>query len=147
MFDRTGTTQPSRPASVFSAQSIDTVVADTSYRGYPSEQAYLDALRAWASSKMYQENDDQLPGFYGHNTVDDILLKQGCVRGVKKTKTKRRATLAPQLDTVVEGNGCASVSSMHSSINVAGATKAANPSTERRGSAFKRVFSRRKTVA
>ena len=140
MFDRTPQAQSSRPVSLFSAQSIDTVVADTSYRGFPSEEAYLDALKAWAHSKMFYETDDQLTGFYGHKTVDDVLHKQGTFRGAKKSK--RRATVAPQLDTVVENNSSASALSRHSSANV----DAANASEENRGSKLKRVFTRRKTV-
>ena len=144
-FDRSPQTQPSRPASVFSAQSIDTVVADRRYKGFPSEQAYLEALKEWAQSKMFYEAEDQLSGFYGKKTVDDILSKQGCVRGVKKnTREQRRATVAPRLDTVTEHNGSATALSRHSSAQAAVDT--ADAPAEGTGSRLKRVFSRRKTV-
>lgn len=146
-FDRNPHAPASRPASIFSAQSIDTLVTpDTSYRGYPSEQAYLDALKAWAQAKMFYEADEQLSGFYGNNTVDDILVKQGTVRGAKKVpKSKRRATLTPQLATVAENNTSASALSRHSSTGAAAETNDAT--TETKGSKLKRVFARRKTVA
>lgn len=95
---------------------------------------------------MYYEADEQLSGFYGNNTVDDILVKQGTFRGAKKTpKSKRRATLAPQLATVAENNSSASALSRHSSAN--GATETNDAATESKGSKLKRVFTRRKTVA
>jgi len=146
VFDRPAQISPSRPASVFSAQSIDTVVADTSYRGFPSEEAYLNALKAWANSKMFYEADDQLSGYYGKKTVDDILLKQGTTRGAKKTpRSQRRATVAPQLDTVAEHNGSASALSRQSSANVA--ADSTDAPAEGKASKLKRVFTRRKTVA
>ncbi|OCT51280.1 hypothetical protein CLCR_09227 [Cladophialophora carrionii] len=145
VFDRDPQTQPSRPASIFSAQSIDTVVADQGYRGFPSEQAYLDALKAWAQSKMYYEADDQLSGFYGKKTVDDILSKQGTTRGTKKSsREQRRATVAPQLGTVAEHNGSAAALSRHSSANAAVDNSTAP--AESKGSRLKRVFGRRKTI-
>ncbi|KAJ9606538.1 hypothetical protein H2200_008546 [Cladophialophora chaetospira] len=145
VFNQIDPIQPSRPASVFSAQSIDTVVADRRYKGFPSEEAYLQALKEWAQSKMYYEAEDQLSGFYGKKTVDDILTKQGSVRGTKRnTREQRRATVAPQLDTVTEHNGSAAALSRHSSANVAVDTAVAPP--EGAGSKLKRVFTRRKTV-
>jgi hypothetical protein len=141
-FDRNTQIQSSRPASVFSAQSIDTLVTDQSYRGFPSEQAYLNALKAWAESKMFFEADEVLTGFYGKNTVDDVLKNQGTSRDAKKPSRKqRRATVAPQLATVAEQNGSASALSRHSSANVADGSGQAD-----KGSKLKRVFSRRKTV-
>ncbi|OAP60314.1 hypothetical protein AYL99_05316 [Fonsecaea erecta] len=142
-FDRNP--QPSRPASIFSAQSIDTLVADQSYRGFPSEQAYLDALKEWAQSKMYYESDEQLQGFYGTNTLDDILSKQGTTRGAKKpVRKQRRATVAPQLPTLAEHNGSATTLSRQNSAAAGAAT--ANAPTEVKGSKLKRVFTRRKTI-
>ena len=78
-----------RSPSVFSAASIDTLVGDQSYRGFPSRQAYLEALREWAEEKMYYHPTEQLRGFYGQKTVDEILDNQG-----GKIPTSRRATVA-----------------------------------------------------
>jgi hypothetical protein len=142
VFDRTNSAPPLRPGSIFSAQSIDTVVADTSYRGFPSEQAYLDALKAWAQSKMYYETGDQMSGFYGKETVDDVLHKQGTVR--KPLRSKRRATVAPQLDTVAERDGSNTALSRHSSAHAATDTTAPQP--EAKESRLKKVFTRRKTL-
>ncbi|KIW95697.1 uncharacterized protein Z519_04282 [Cladophialophora bantiana CBS 173.52] len=144
-FDRNPQLQSSRPASIFSAQSIDTLVADQSYRGFPSEQAYLDALKEWAQSKMYYESDEQLQGFYGTKTLDDILTRQGTPRSAKKnTRDQRRATVAPQLATVTEHNGSAAALSRENSV--AAATNPTHTQTEGKGSKLKRVFTRRKSV-
>ncbi|KIY00902.1 uncharacterized protein Z520_03568 [Fonsecaea multimorphosa CBS 102226] len=144
-FDRNPQFPSSRPASIFSAQSIDTLVTDQSYRGFPSEQAYLDALKEWAQSKMYYETGEQLEGFYGTKTLDDILEKHGAVRGVKKSsRNQRRATVAPQLPTLAEHSGSASSLSRHNSA-VASAD-VTNAPAEGKGSKLKRVFARRKTV-
>lgn len=41
-----------------------------SYRGFKSEQAYLDALRAWAEGRKYAEpTNTTLVGFYGTTTM------------------------------------------------------------------------------
>ena len=141
-FDRTPKIQSSRPSSIFSAQSIDTLVTDQGYRGFPSEEAYLDALKEWAQSKMYYEADEVLTGFYGKKTVDDILGRQGTSRSAKKVPRKqRRATVAPQLATVAEHSGSASVLSRQSSANAV-----EDMTAENKGSKLKRVFTRRRTV-
>lgn len=149
-FDRNPRVSSSRPPSVFSAQSIDTLVADQSYRGFPSEQAYLDALKAWADSKTYYETEEQLRGFYGTKTVENYLSQPGGFRtGKKENKDLRRATVAPQLDTVVEHNASTAALSRHSTNPIAAeeATTAATATTgENKGNKLKRVFSRRKTV-
>jgi hypothetical protein len=93
---------------------------------------------------MFYEAEDQLTGFYGKNTVDDILGRHGTVRGAKKNKSKRGATVAPQLATVAEHNTSASALSRHSSANAA--ADAANASEVSRGSKLKRIFTRRNTV-
>jgi len=141
-FERTTQVGSSRPASVFSSQSIDTLVTNQGYRGFPSEQAYLDALKAWAQDKMMYEADEVLSGFYGKNTVDDVLAKQGTSRNARKsTRDRRRASIAPQLGTVIEHNGSASALSRHNS-----ATPADDTTNEGKGNRLKRVFSRRKTI-
>ena len=43
----------------------------TSYRGFPSEEAYLAALHAWAKEKEYVQFDTALIGFYGRKTQED----------------------------------------------------------------------------
>lgn len=110
----------SRPASVFTTDSIDTIIASKptqaqtgantasssqgqpqalsqQYRGFPSYEAYLDALRSWTESKMYFETDHQLRGFYGTKTAEYYMSKPG-LRSHKKNKqikeTERRSTIA-----------------------------------------------------
>ncbi|KIX01745.1 uncharacterized protein Z518_09471 [Rhinocladiella mackenziei CBS 650.93] len=118
---------PSRPPSVFSAASIDTLVADQSHRGFPSREAYLEALREFAYEKLYYESGEQLNGFYGNKTVDDYLDKLG--------SKKPRRSVAATLSTVVEGKS----------------TPAPEPApkieTKNTGSRLKKVFGRRKSVA
>jgi hypothetical protein len=114
----------SRPPSVFSAASIDTLVADQSYRGYPSQQAYLEALREWVDSKMYYESEIQLKGFYGTKTSEYYKNKPGL-----RSEKKARRTPVAHLGTVADESE-------------------SNPAVEEtKGSKLKKVFSRRKTVA
>ncbi|KAJ9634262.1 uncharacterized protein PV06_00436 [Exophiala oligosperma] len=118
--------RPSRPASVFSASSIDTLVADQGYRGFSSREAYLQALHEWAEEKKYYQSTEQLHGFYGRKTVDEILGNQG-----GKAPTSRRATVA-RLDTVQEGR----------TVQVVDA-----PAKESTGNRLKKAFNRRKSTA
>jgi len=78
---------------------------------------------------MYYETDDQLLGFYGTKTVDDILNSQG-----SKLPKGRRATVA-KLPTVTEGDSRVADDSTD------------NKPSEYKGNKLKKVFSRRKTVA
>ena len=41
------------------------------YRGFPSEAAYLEALRQWAESKKYVQPELGLRGFYGEVTMEE----------------------------------------------------------------------------
>jgi hypothetical protein len=45
------------------------------YRGFPSEEAYLDALREWAESKKYIYHETALNGFYGHTTMAEYASR------------------------------------------------------------------------
>ncbi|KAL1306358.1 hypothetical protein AAFC00_005071 [Neodothiora populina] len=55
--------------------SIDSGTAETrSYKGFPSEAAYLDALRAWAEEKKYVQPDNTsqtLIGWFGTRTLEE----------------------------------------------------------------------------
>lgn len=148
-FDRSPNSNPSRPASIFSAQSIDTLVADQGYRGYASEEAYLNALKNWAQSKAFFETDEQLHGFYGTKTVDAYLNQPGWKKKEKKVKDKkdqRRATVA-QLPSVPEHNGSTPALSRQNTEQGSTTQEGAAPaSTESKGSKLKRVFTRRKTI-
>lgn len=90
----------SRPSSILTTntdatltnrESQDTLRASpaVSYRGFPSQEAYLQALRQFADSKKYYEMDSQLIGFYGKKTTEDILKEEGGWR--TKTKAQRQA--------------------------------------------------------
>ena len=111
----------SRPASVMTTDSIDTIMigkpafeqrpgisvndgASTSapaarrsagpqpYRGFPSQEAYLQAMRDWVESKMYFESDVQLRGFYGTKDMEYYRNKPG-FRSHKRGKDQRRHTV------------------------------------------------------
>lgn len=90
----------SRPSSILTTstdatytnrQSQDTIRASpaVAYRGFPSKEAHLNALRQFAESKKYYEMDSQLVGFYGTKTTEDILKEEGGWR--TKTKIQRQA--------------------------------------------------------
>lgn len=119
----------SRPSSLYSAASIDTLVApNTSYRGFPSRQAYLETLREWAEEQLYYEADQPLIGFYGTKTPEEILRSQGA-----KMPKSRRSTVA-QLTTVTEGETLNTVPTPDKEV-------------EKSGNRLKKVFSRRKSAA
>jgi hypothetical protein len=85
--------------------SDPTTVSTTSYRGYPSEAHYLAALRAWADSKRYVENDSALVGFYGQTTVAEYCERPRVDFGFKKMmrerKEKRNAARETRRNTLV----------------------------------------------
>lgn len=75
------------------------------YRGFPSEEHYLAALREWAESKKYlQSTETQLVGFYGPKTLQEYadqpkmeglgLRKKWKARKEQKLENKRRASSA-----------------------------------------------------
>jgi len=137
----------SRPPSVFSAASIDTLVTpDNGYRGFPSREAYLQALREWVEEKMYYEpGETGLHGFYGTKTVDDILHNQGA-----KIPKGRRATVAP-LGTLKEDEPLTTTAYKSASSATDGHqqqhARQASESGKSGGNKLKRVFSRRKSTA
>lgn len=59
-------------SSIMTATTTDTTTASRPYRGFPSEEAYLDALRAWAEERMFlQSGDHSLIGYYGNKTMEE----------------------------------------------------------------------------
>ena len=120
-------TQISRPPSVFSATSADTFVAEPPYRGYPSKDAYLAALREWVESKAHYETGTQVMGFYGTKTAEDVKLKADEYKRKARRENGRERPGIRELNSVPEES-------------VAGAELS---KTER----FKKMFGRRRTVA
>ncbi|KAK6004680.1 hypothetical protein QM012_008542 [Aureobasidium pullulans] len=63
------------PSTQTTASTILPSYADTgSYRGFPSEAAYLAALTEWAEHKKYvqpSEDAQTLTGFFGYKTMED----------------------------------------------------------------------------
>ena len=74
------------------------VPIQTPYRGFPSEAAYLAALRSWAADKEYVQMDTALVGWYGKKTREDYLNQPGLglrdKMKVRKEEKARRATIA-----------------------------------------------------
>lgn len=77
---RAGSPAPSVYSEATSATLVSrrTSIATNSesYRGFPNEEAYLNALRAWIEEKKYiQPNEDSntLSGWYGTKTMDDYI--------------------------------------------------------------------------
>lgn len=63
------------PSTQTTASTILPSYADTgSYKGFPSEAAYLAALTEWAEHKKYvqpSEEAQSLTGFFGYKTMED----------------------------------------------------------------------------
>lgn len=74
----------------------------TAYRGaYASEEAYLAALRKWASSKQYyqpgelsHDGDNGLVGFYGPTTLEEYAARPTLAAEIRQRRDERRATVA-----------------------------------------------------
>jgi hypothetical protein len=72
------------------------VPKQTPYRGFPSEEDYLAALRAWAKDKEYVQFDTALIGFYGRKTKEDYINQPGLglrKKAKERKEEKRRATI------------------------------------------------------
>ncbi|KAF2718524.1 hypothetical protein K431DRAFT_287550 [Polychaeton citri CBS 116435] len=50
-----------------------TSIASEPYKGFSSRAAYLAALQEWAESKKYLETGTQLKGWYGNDTMEEIV--------------------------------------------------------------------------
>jgi len=79
-----------------------------SYRGFPSQAAYLSALQQWADSKKYLEPlDTGLKGFYGETTMEDYAARpkafQGEGLGLKKKWRARKQSRAEEKGRKEEG--------------------------------------------
>ena len=112
----------SRPASIMTTDSIDTIMIGESafeprpkisvnnvnsssapaprrpaapqpYRGFPSYDAYLQAMRDWVDSKLYFETDVQLIGFYGTKDMEYYKSLPG-FKSQRRIKAERRNTVA-----------------------------------------------------
>lgn len=71
--------------------------SSTPYRGFPSEAAYLAALRAWAEEREHVQLDTALVGWYGTKTKEHYLSQPGLDLRSKfkaRKEEKRRATIA-----------------------------------------------------
>jgi hypothetical protein len=60
------------------------------YRGFPTEAHYLAALRSWADSKRYVENESALVGFYGETTMTEYCERPRVEFGFKKLLRERK---------------------------------------------------------
>lgn len=82
------------PSSQTTASTILPTYAQTgSYKGFPSEAAYLAALTEWAETKKYiqpSEEGQTLSGFFGYKTMEEYS-GQGTKQDTVK-KDERRAS-------------------------------------------------------
>ncbi|THV87220.1 hypothetical protein D6D02_08070 [Aureobasidium pullulans] len=82
------------PSSQTTASTILPTYAQTgSYKGFPSEAAYLAALTEWAETKKYiqpSEEGQTLSGFFGYKTMEEYT-GQGTKQDTAK-KDERRAS-------------------------------------------------------
>ncbi|KAF2478736.1 hypothetical protein BDY17DRAFT_305756 [Neohortaea acidophila] len=75
------------------ARSIATTTKTSTsqpYRGFPSEEAYLAALRAWADGQKFTSFDTSLIGFYGERTAEEIASQPRPEFGLRKKWRARR---------------------------------------------------------
>jgi hypothetical protein len=54
---------------------VHSIAEPQPYRGFPSEAAYLDALRAWAEEKKYLRCDTELKGWFGTTTTEEYASR------------------------------------------------------------------------
>ena len=72
----------------------DAVLVDTApkpYKGFPSEEAYLEALREWAETKKYVNYDTSLVGFYGQTSMQELASRPKMELGLKRKMRERKA--------------------------------------------------------
>lgn len=94
--DRTPRAHSPAPSSQLTEyERRDTIAESTPtrrpYKGFPSEEEYLEALRAWAESKKYLQFDRTLVGFYGATTMQEYASRPGVEIGWKKKWNERKA--------------------------------------------------------
>jgi hypothetical protein len=93
---------PSQSTAEISDTASTIVPMQTSYRGFPSEEAYLAALRAWVQEKEYIQLDTALIGWYGQKTKEYYLSQPGL--GLRKKakarkEEKRKATISGESES------------------------------------------------
>lgn len=69
----------------------ETTPAQRPYRGFDSEEEYLEALREWAEEKKYISHSMTLTGFYGGTTMQEFASRPGVEIGLKKKWKERKA--------------------------------------------------------
>lgn len=86
---------PSRQSQISDYERRDTIAESTParrpYKGFPSEEEYLEALREWAEEKKYVSNDAMLTGFYGLTTMKEYASRPVPEIGLKKKWRERKA--------------------------------------------------------
>jgi hypothetical protein len=87
------------PSTQTTTSTILPSYADTgSYKGYPSEQAYLTALTEWAETKKYVQPSEQgqtLSGFFGYKTMDDYT-EESRLKNAEQTRKRRKSSIKGQ---------------------------------------------------
>jgi hypothetical protein len=127
------------------------------YRGYASEDDYIKAFTEFLREKQYFESDQQLTGFYGKDTLDDIAKRGGhgpfskSKADRKRDKERRRKeAMGATLEDVTEAEEerAHTVEDVDGTIPSASGGSGGPPKGLRRMSkGLGRVFTRRGTVA
>jgi hypothetical protein len=60
------------------------------YRGFPSREAYLEALEEWADSQRYYEPETSLRGFYGETTLESYASRPKHEFGITRWLRERK---------------------------------------------------------
>lgn len=119
------------------------------YKGYPSEDDYIKAFTEFLMEKQYFETDMQLRGFYGTETMEDYLKKNGYKSKAERKREKerkKRLAAGATLEDVAE----AEEERAKTQQDVDGMIQevdAERPRGLRKMSKIGRVFTRRGTVA
>jgi len=74
----------------------------TPYKGFPSEEAYLEALRSWVSEKTHIKFDTALIGWQGTKTMQDYANQPG-IEFAWRTRMKERKAEKQRRATIAEG--------------------------------------------
>lgn len=84
------------------ARSLSEPGLPSSYKGFPSRAAYLDALQSFAHEKRFFTAEQQLRGFYGTKTSEDYLREAEEAKHARKKEKTRSNSELPSLNVIQE---------------------------------------------
>ena len=92
---------PPSPRGEANTEPVKPADSQPRHGKFQNEEEYLAALKAWAETKMYMEPERGLVGFYGKETIQDIINRPG--GGFRsQAKDKKNKQSAQSLDQSAE---------------------------------------------